>query len=76
MKTQDIDFGKDAHHDIEMNEQGTEPFSFAFNGRLLSEILNQMTGDVKLYNDAAKTRPFIFREDNNDDLYLLMPLMV
>lgn len=79
ISAQDIDFSYEGKEMLSCQYNG-EDMKIAFNSKLLIEMMNNMDGDEVQLDLTTPTRAGIFhpvvKEDNEDIIMLLMPLMV
>lgn len=79
LSAQDIDFSYEGKEMLSCQYNG-EDMKIAFNAKLMVEMINNMDGDEIQVELSTPTRAGIFRpmekNDNEDVLMLLMPLMV
>jgi DNA polymerase-3 subunit beta len=76
----DKDFSKSSDIEpIEIENQTCPDFDFAFNGKMLDKILAHFPNNLAIVTEGQASRAFLFQhrdiENNNNDLFLLMPLI-
>ncbi|MBX2905433.1 MAG: DNA polymerase III subunit beta [Taibaiella sp.] len=79
ISAQDIDFSYEGKETLTCNYSG-EDMKIAFNAKLMVEIVNNLDGEEVMLELSTPSRAGIFRagekQENEDLLMLLMPLMV
>lgn len=73
----DADMAKSGSSKLSVSEKSCDDFTFSFNGEKIVNVMDHLQGEkINFHTNGNGKQAFLFTDENQKDIILLMPLMV